>query len=164
MSSIAFDTLKYVETLTSAGFSEPQAKAMAHAQQAVLVNLSERQLATKLDVINLGNKVEMDIANLSNKVEVDIANLTNKIDKDIADLTNKIDKDIANLSNKVNTDIANLSNKIDKDIANLRIDNANLNNKIDKIETELKGKFNLLYWMNGFMLTFIVAIAFKLFL
>lgn len=124
MSSIAFDTLKYVETLTSAGFSESQAKAMAHAQQAVLVNLSERQLATKLDLINLGNKVEMDIANLSNKIDVEIASLSNKTDKDIA----------------------------------------NLNNKIDRIEAEFKGKFNLLYWMNGFMLTFLVAIAFKLFL
>src|SRR6202050_2872706 len=100
--AVAFDTLKYTENLKLAGFSEPQAKAMSEAQKEVLLEIVETQVATKLDMSVLNNKI--------GKIEVD---LYNKIDRVEADLHNKIDRVEADLHNKIDKVETDLTNKID---------------------------------------------------
>jgi len=89
MTAITFDSLKYVERLTTAGVSEPQAKAMSEAQKEVFTEMVEDQLATKLDIAGLNNKIDLDIATLNNKIDVSVAMLNNKIDVAIAGFNGK---------------------------------------------------------------------------
>jgi len=54
MTTITFDTLKFVERLKSAGISEEQAKAEVEAlTEALNETIAVRELATKLDLENL---------------------------------------------------------------------------------------------------------------
>ena len=50
MSTITFDTLKYVKQLESAGVSAAQAEAFVVAQRDILADVLETQLATKADI------------------------------------------------------------------------------------------------------------------
>ena len=53
MSSITFDTLKFVKTLKASGMSEDQAEAIANAVR----DAQETQLATKADVQDLKHEI-----------------------------------------------------------------------------------------------------------
>ncbi len=50
MSTITFDTLKYVKQLESAGVSAAQAEAFVVAQRDILADVLDTQLATKADI------------------------------------------------------------------------------------------------------------------
>lgn len=63
MTTIAFDTHRYVKTLTAVGFDESQAEAMAQAQSDFTKQLEAsnlKELATKSDV----QRLELKIAEL----------------------------------------------------------------------------------------------------
>lgn len=57
MSTIAFDTLKFVEKLKAAGVNEAHAKAEAEALVSVLSEAMDSQLATKSDI----NRLEREL-------------------------------------------------------------------------------------------------------
>lgn len=50
MSTITFDTLKFVKTLKQAGFNENQAEALAQAQTEAIESSADLRYATKQDV------------------------------------------------------------------------------------------------------------------
>jgi len=58
MSTITFDTLKFVEKLKAAGISDAQAKAESEALQGVLAEALDSQLATKNDLIKLDQRLD----------------------------------------------------------------------------------------------------------
>ena len=80
---IHFDTLQYVEILTSAGVSDTQAKAFAKAQQKVITECLEitfpTKLATKEDVVRLKTELKGDIAELRTELKGDMAELRTDI-------------------------------------------------------------------------------------
>lgn len=57
-SMVYFDTLEYVETLKSAGFSEVQAKAFVKVQQESLSECLDTTLATKADIQNIKTEIQ----------------------------------------------------------------------------------------------------------
>jgi hypothetical protein len=57
MSTVTFDTLKYVERLKAGGVSDVQARAMAEAQVEVFSETTSNILATKQDVARLELKL-----------------------------------------------------------------------------------------------------------
>lgn len=57
MSTITFDTLKFVKTLKSAGFDDKQAEALAEAQTAAIDSASDIRLATKDDIQKINDKL-----------------------------------------------------------------------------------------------------------
>ena len=57
MTTITFDTLKYVEKLRAAGVPEAQAKAEAEALVSAFSEAMEGQLATKNDI----NRIEKEL-------------------------------------------------------------------------------------------------------
>ncbi len=64
MSSITFDTLKFVDTLKEAGISEAQAKAQAKAIGDAIESATSLSLATKSDIQELKtdiNSVKYDL-------------------------------------------------------------------------------------------------------
>jgi hypothetical protein len=61
MATIAFDTLRFVEELKSAGFAEAQAKAIAEAQKHAFAEIFEsrdHQAATKSDIAEVMLEIE----------------------------------------------------------------------------------------------------------
>lgn len=58
MSTITFDTLKFVEKLKAAGISDAQAKAESEALQGVLAEALDSLLATKNDLIKLDRRLD----------------------------------------------------------------------------------------------------------
>ena len=58
MSTVTFDTLKFVEKLKAAGISDAQAKAESEALQGVLAEALDSQLATKNDLIKLDRRLD----------------------------------------------------------------------------------------------------------
>lgn len=58
MSTITFDTLRFVEHLCEAGVPQAQAKAMSDAQKELLAQVFEqKELATKIDFKELEVKI-----------------------------------------------------------------------------------------------------------
>lgn len=78
MTTIAFDTLKYANTLKQAGFTQEQAEAHVAAQSAVLSEVLEanrQDLATKGDIEKLRleiEKVKAELEKLRLEVKTDI--------------------------------------------------------------------------------------------
>lgn len=57
MSTVTFDTLKFVERLKESGMSDAQAKAIAEAQAQAFAETSSNSLATKQDISRLELKL-----------------------------------------------------------------------------------------------------------
>jgi uncharacterized membrane protein len=57
MSTVTFDTLKFVDRLKASGINEVQAKAMAEAQIEAFAETTSNTLATKQDVARLELKL-----------------------------------------------------------------------------------------------------------
>lgn len=57
MSTITFDTLKFVTRLEQAGVPREQAAAMAEAQKEVFAEALDTSLATKADVLAVKNDI-----------------------------------------------------------------------------------------------------------
>ena len=57
MSTITFDTLKFVEKLKSAGVPEAHAKAEAEALVSAFAEAMDAQLATKTDISDLKTEI-----------------------------------------------------------------------------------------------------------
>jgi len=65
VTTVTFDTLKFVEKLKAAGIPEAQAKAMAEAQRETFAEALDTALATKSDIKDLGvnlKELELKIA------------------------------------------------------------------------------------------------------
>jgi hypothetical protein len=76
MSTITFDTLKFVERLEKAGMPREQASALAEAQKEVFSEALDSTLATRTDISKLDSSDKADIRD----VRDDVA----KLDKEVA--------------------------------------------------------------------------------
>ena len=68
MSTITFDTLKYVKQLEAAGIATAQAEAFVNAQRDILSEVMDTSLATRSDVLSLEKSVHADIERLARKM------------------------------------------------------------------------------------------------
>jgi hypothetical protein len=58
MSTITFDTHKFVKELESSGFAPAQAEAFVRLQQEILAQALDTTLATKSDIVTLDAKID----------------------------------------------------------------------------------------------------------
>jgi hypothetical protein len=78
MSTITFDTLKYVKQLESAGVPSIQAEAFVNAQRDILSEALDTSLATKSDIRDIRTDVQavkMEVKNLEQKMDAKIDKL-----------------------------------------------------------------------------------------
>jgi diphthamide biosynthesis methyltransferase len=68
MSTITFDTLKYVKQLEASGIATAQAEAFVNAQRDILSEVMDTSLATRGDVQALEKSVHADIERLERKM------------------------------------------------------------------------------------------------
>lgn len=77
MSSVTFDTLKFVERLEKAGVPREQAAAIAEAQQDAFSQALALTLVTKADIARLETSTKDGMA----AVKLDLAHMDAKVDK-----------------------------------------------------------------------------------
>lgn len=81
--------------------------------------------------------------------------------QDLRDIAAELKAEIAEVRSELKTEIAELRTELKAEIAEVK---SELKLEIAELRAEFKGKFNLLYWMNGFMLVLMSSVFFKLFL
>ena len=59
MSTITFDTLKYVRQLEASGVVPLQAEAFVNAQREILSDALDSSLSTKSDIVKLENRISL---------------------------------------------------------------------------------------------------------
>lgn len=59
MTTIAFDTLKFVERLKAAGVPDSQAKAFAEAQRDAFAEATDSALATRADILDIKSELRL---------------------------------------------------------------------------------------------------------
>jgi len=82
MSTITFDTLKFVDRLEKAGATRELATAMAEAQKESLSEVMDAQLATKSDIAKLESRfiaVDSKMVSIENRLEAMELRLTIKL-------------------------------------------------------------------------------------
>ncbi len=75
MTTVTFDTLKFVERLRAAGVPELQAKAMAEAQIEALGEATALTLATKADIYDIKSELRLMKWMLGFLLALGVANL-----------------------------------------------------------------------------------------
>lgn len=93
MSAAQFDTLRYVETLTSAGVPEPQAKAGVAALTRAFDEWGSGFLATKSDIFDVKSEIaalRAEIAGVRAELKGDTAALRTELKGEIAELKGEI--------------------------------------------------------------------------
>jgi hypothetical protein len=73
MSTITFDTYKFVDRLEKAGLTREQAAAIVEAQKDAFSEALDTSLATKADILRLENRMEgigKDILSLEQRITI----------------------------------------------------------------------------------------------
>jgi hypothetical protein len=84
MSTITFDTLKFVERLEKAGMPRAQAAALAEAQKEVFSEALDSTLASRTDISKLDSSIKVEIRTVHDdlvKVERRMDGIDAKMDK-----------------------------------------------------------------------------------
>ncbi len=84
MSTITFDTFKFVERLEKAGMPREQAAAFSQAQRDSLAEALDTTVATKADIVRLENKIDNKIEFLTKDIQAMELRLTVKLGTFIA--------------------------------------------------------------------------------
>ncbi len=148
MSQVAFDTLKFTETLKQAGVSEQHAKAEAIAIQGAFSEALNTQVATKADI----QKLKDDVQAFKEEIKDDMQAFKDEVKKDTQGLKDDVTKLGARMDN-LDTGLTARIDTVDTE----------LTARIDAVDTKLTAKINLVHWMVGFNLAFTLAMFWKLF-
>jgi DNA anti-recombination protein RmuC len=156
MRQIAFDTLKFVQKLISSGMPERQAKA----QVEVLVEVTQMNLdglSTKYDLQETENRLRQDLVSLQHDLRETETRLEGKIDKldaKIDHVHDKLNAKIDSVHDKLDAKIDSFHDKLDAKIDHVhdKLD-AKIDHVHDKLSAEFNGKFKLVYWMLGIVIT-----------
>lgn len=100
--AITFDTLEYAQTLIDAGFTDKQARTITQSQKAVLNESTEYQLATKMDILRLENKIDKISQELRSEMEQNSLQLRNDMDKNVQ----KLESSISSLEKRFDSNMA----------------------------------------------------------
>jgi hypothetical protein len=84
MTTITFDTFKFVERLEKAGMPREQAAAFSQAQRDSLAEAFDTTVATKADIVRLDNKIDNKFESLTKDMQAMELRLTVKLGAFIA--------------------------------------------------------------------------------
>jgi hypothetical protein len=159
MRQVAVDTAKFVQKLVLSQVPEKQARA--HVEVSLdIMKMNLDGLATQIDIHRLETKLEAKIDKQAQTTQVEMQRLESKIDQqrlatqiDIQRLESKIDTQ----GQTTQTEIKRMESLLELKIGDVRHEikeiESRLNLKIEKECTKLDGKFTLLCWILGFLLT-----------
>ncbi|MYJ94693.1 MAG: DUF1640 domain-containing protein [Proteobacteria bacterium] len=113
--AVAFDSHRFVKSLTASGFTEAQAEALAHEQ----IHLLEVNLATKSDLGAVKSDLEVKIAEVKAELEVKIEQVRAEVQTVKSDLEIQIETVRSGLEFRIEKVRADLEVKIEKVRADL---------------------------------------------
>ncbi len=159
-----FDTLKYAETLQSAGFTEAQAKGQAQALAEVLRE-GFGELVTKGDMTSLRTELVQMEHRLTERMDAGDARLLERINASQTQLIERMDAGDTRLLERMDAGDTRLLERINASQTQLieRIDagDTRLFERINKVEerlTQLQGRMGLVQWMIGFCIALVVLV------
>ncbi|MEQ1889392.1 MAG: DUF1640 domain-containing protein [Alphaproteobacteria bacterium] len=94
MTTVTFDTLKYVDKLRAAGVPEAQAKVQAEVLVFALDEVMDQQLATKADIARLERELKADSARLEREVKTEFKEVRSDIDRLVLDKIVPMQRDL----------------------------------------------------------------------
>ena len=141
MAVATFDTLKFANTLKTAGVPAQQAEAQAVAF-AEVIQVNFKDLSTKEDLALTKNELKQEIAQFRTELKQDIA----LVRTELAQVRTELKQDNESLEQRLGSRI----DLVGAEVKNLR--------------TELKGELTLLKWMFGVGVTVGLGILVRLFL
>ncbi|MDR0481289.1 MAG: CCDC90 family protein [Gallionellaceae bacterium] len=118
MGAVAFDTLKFVETLTSGGVKEDEAKAIATAYRDAS---GEQQLVTKNDLKTGLDEVRAEIAGVRAELKAEIAEVKTELKAEIAEVRAELKSEIASVKSELKENIADVKHDLLKWIIGLAL-------------------------------------------
>ena len=152
MAVVTFDTLKFANTLKTAGVPAQQAEAQAVAFAEVIQG-NFKDLATKEDLALAKNELKQDIAQVRTELKQEIAQVRTELKQDIA----LVRTELAQVRTELKQDNESLEQRLGS-----RIDLVGA--EVKNLRTELKGELTLLKWMFGVGVTVGLGILVRLFL
>jgi seryl-tRNA synthetase len=154
MTVMPFDTHEFIKRLTSSGFEEQQAEALADAfittQETYIA-----ELATSQELKDVRQELKQDIA----QVRQELKDVRQELKQDIAqvrqelkDVRQELKQDIA----QVRQEVAQIKTVVNQDTKALEL---RMDNKFESI----KGEIILLKWMMGIMIAGVLSLILKAF-
>ncbi|MDR5615620.1 coiled-coil domain-containing protein, partial [Arsenophonus sp.] len=138
MGQVAFDTLKFVETLEGAGLPKDQAKAIS---LAVRESHEAVDVATKADITEVKRDiadVRKDMAARFEKNEAQIADVRKDLSAEIADARKDLSAEIADVRKDLSAEIADVRKDLSAEIADVRKDlSAEMNLRFEKTDGQI---------------------------
>lgn len=164
MAHAAFDTLKYVETLTQSGIIEGQAKAMAKAQIQVFADVFDSTIATKSDLFLAKHELKDDISIVRTELKEEIASVKTELKKEIASVRAELKEEIVSVRAELKADINLLRTEMKEEISLVRVDMKELEHELSSEIAAVKSDVYMMKWMLGIVMTGIVTLILKAFL
>ena len=97
MSTITFDTFKYVERLEKAGFAREQASVFVEAQRDAMSQAMDTSLASKSDI----QELKSDINSLRQELKSDMSSLSQELKSDMSSLRSELKLEMAGLRGEI---------------------------------------------------------------
>jgi 5'-deoxynucleotidase YfbR-like HD superfamily hydrolase len=79
-----FDAITYMDDLINVGVSEPQAKVQSKALTHAIEEVVTRDLATKIDLLEVETSLKQDISKVETKLEKNILKVESSLKQEIA--------------------------------------------------------------------------------
>ncbi len=128
MSTLIYDTHKFITKMTKAGMPQPQAEVLAESH----VELMETTLATKQDLKDLKAELTGEMKDLRAELTGEMKDLEGKLTGEMKNLEGKLTGEMKDLEGRLNSEMKNLRGEM-KDLK------AELTSKIDKAIIKIIG-------------------------
>ncbi|XDZ64671.1 hypothetical protein AB8880_06945 [Alphaproteobacteria bacterium LSUCC0684] len=112
MTSLAFDTHKFVKDLAKAGMDTALAEVLANHYASLL----DDRLATKVDLTHLGEDLRKDMATMEESLRKDMATMEESLRKDMAIMEESLRKDMAVMEERLRKDMAAMEERLSSKI------------------------------------------------
>lgn len=143
--SVAFDTLKFVETLEAGGFDRRQARAAAEA----FAEATSQELATKSDLAALEKglaaridsvrtELKSEIAEFRAELKSEIAGVRSELKSEIVEVRAELKSEIAEVRNELKSESASIRSELKTEIASVRSDILAVRSEIELSKRDLK--------------------------
>ena len=139
MSTLIYDTHKFITKMTKAGMPQPQAEVLAESH----VELMETTLATKQDLKDLKAELTGEMKDLRAELTGEMKDLEGKLTGEMKNLEGKLTGEMKDLEGKLTGEMKDLEGRLNSEMKNLRGEmkdlKAELTSKIDKAIIKIIG-------------------------
>jgi chromosome segregation ATPase len=154
--SVAFDTLKFVETLEAGGFARAQAKAAAEAfagamsqELATKTDLSAAEGGLRSEIGKVRTELKAEIVAVRTELKTEIAETRAELKAEIAEVRTELKAEIAEVKTELKAEIAEVKTEVKAEFASVRSD---MKTEASSLRSEIElAKRDLKIWFGSIM-------------